>query len=83
VTEEVQRLAAAGIEHLHVQPVSFTCEHIETLMELDIELREDAEEAGIADYRRGAALNLDEGWLDSMARDLAAAAFSSEVPESA
>ena len=80
VTDEVERLAEAGIEHLHVQPVSFTCEHIETLMELDIELREDAEKAGITDYRRGAALNLNETWLDSMARELAASAFAPEVP---
>jgi ferrochelatase len=79
VTGEVKRLADIGCRHLHVQPVSFTCEHIETLMELDIELREDAEKAGIEDYRRGAALNLDEGWLASMAEDLVARAFRREV----
>ena len=50
-----------------MQPVSFTCEHIETLMELDIELREDAHKAGIGHYQRGAALNLDETWLHSLA----------------
>jgi len=79
ITLEVERLAAAGIRRLHVQPVSFTCEHIETLMELDVELRDDAAKSGITDFRRGAALNLDPGWLDSMARDLAAAAFMPEV----
>jgi ferrochelatase len=80
VTAEVERLAAGGIRRLHVQPVSFTCEHIETLMELDIELREEAMAAGVTDYRRGAALNLNETWLDSMARELAASAFAPEVP---
>ena len=75
IVSEVRRLAAAGCERLHVQPVSFTCEHIETLMELDIELREDAGKAGIARYQRGAALNLDETWLRSMAADLAGRAF--------
>ena len=38
-----------------MQPVSFTCEHIETLHELDIELKEDAEKAGITHFTRGAA----------------------------
>jgi len=75
----VKALAAAGCRHLCVQPVSFTCEHIETLMELDIELREDAEKAGVEEFRRGAALNLDETWLRSMADELADRAFGAEV----
>ena len=79
ITAEVQRLADSGVKRLHLQPVSFTCEHIETLMELDIELREDAEKAGITDYHRGASLNLAPVWLDSMARELAAEAFTPEV----
>jgi ferrochelatase len=79
IVGEVKRLAAAGCRSLHVQPVSFTCEHIETLMELDIELREDAEKAGIERYQRGAALNLDETWLRSLAHELADRAFGPEV----
>jgi len=79
ITGEVERLAADGTRSLHVQPVSFTCEHIETLMELDIELKEDAQKAGITDYHRGAALNLDAVWLESMAQDLAGQAFAPEV----
>jgi len=80
ITGEVRRLAEHGCRHLHVQPVSFTCEHIETLMELDVELCEDAEKAGIEEYRRGPALNLDEGWLASMADELVARAYRGEVP---
>jgi ferrochelatase len=83
ITAEVQRLADAGVKRLHLQPVSFTCEHIETLMELDIELREDAEKAGITDFHRGASLNLAPVWLDSMARELATEAFTPEVPSRA
>jgi len=78
ITSEVKRLAAAGCRHLHVQPVSFTCEHIETLMELDVELKEDAAKLGIKDFRRGAALNLDTGWLDSLAEELARTAYETE-----
>ena len=73
------RLAAKGIRRLLVQPVSFTCEHIETLLELDIELKAEASDLGIDDFRRGAALNLDETWLDSLAGHLIDAAFSPEV----
>lgn len=79
IVSEVKRLAAAGCRRLHVQPVSFTCEHIETLMELDIELREDAHKAGIEHYQRGAALNLDATWLRSLALELADRAFGPEV----
>ena len=64
-----------------LQPVSFTCEHIETLHELDIELAALAREAGIEDLQRGAALNLDEVWLGGLADLVAGVAFAS--PENA
>jgi ferrochelatase len=79
VTAETKRLAEAGCRRLMVQPVSFTCEHIETLMELDIELREVAETAGIGLFRRGPALNLEPCWLESMAAELMRRAFDKEV----
>ncbi|PID81468.1 ferrochelatase [bacterium DOLJORAL78_65_58] len=75
----VQDLAAQGVRHLHLQPVSFTCEHIETALELDIELKEDADAAGIRTFSRGAALNLDERWLRSLADTIARQAFKREV----
>ena len=64
---------------LFVQPVSFTCEHVETMLELGVELKEVAEEAGIADFKRGPALNLNRTWLNSMAVLLTEQAFSPEV----
>jgi len=79
VTEEVPRLAKAGTRRLLVQPVSFTCEHIETLLELDIELKAQALDLGIEDFHRGSALDLDEIWLDSLADHLIDEAFSAEV----
>jgi len=78
ITGIVRGLAAAGCRHLHVQPVSFTCEHIETRVELDMELGEEARAAGIGDFRRGPALNLDPGWLDAFAAELARRAFGRE-----
>jgi ferrochelatase len=79
IEEEVARLAKSGIRHLLVQPVSFTCEHIETLLDIDIELKAQALDLGIEDFQRGAALNLSEIWLDSLADHLIDKAFSMEV----
>jgi ferrochelatase len=79
IDEEVPRIARTGVRRLMVQPVSFTCEHIETLLELDIELRDEALDLGIEDFQRGAALNMNEVWLDSLADHLLDTAFSPEV----
>ena len=78
IDEEVPRVARAGTRRLLVQPVSFTCEHIETLLELDIELKEQALELGIEEFHRGAALNLNEVWLDSLTDHLIAEAYPAE-----
>ncbi len=79
IADETPRLAAQGVRSLCVQPVSFTCEHVETLLELDIELRARTEQAGIGDFVRGPALNLNSTWLDSLADRLALDAFSPEM----
>jgi ferrochelatase len=79
VEPETMRLAAAGCRRLMVQPVSFVCEHIETLVELDIELLEEARNAGITEFQRGPALNLQPEWLDSLAAEILAQAFPAEV----
>jgi hypothetical protein len=44
-------------------------------MELDVELKEDADGAGVEHFSRGAALGVDPGWLAAMADDLAVRAF--------
>lgn len=55
--EEVIRLGREGVQTLVVVPVSFVSDHIETLHELDIRLKETAREAGIAVFLRVPALN--------------------------
>ena len=79
VIKVVTQLAAKGIRHLHVQPVSFTCEHVETLLELDVELKEIALKAGIKTFSRGQALNLQSSWLQSMALELQKQSFKREI----
>jgi protoporphyrin/coproporphyrin ferrochelatase len=68
-------LAADGVRHLLVVPVSFSCEHIETSDELDHELQAAVRAAGVVDFARTPALNLDVGWLRSLGDHLAWRAF--------
>ncbi len=68
-------LVQQGVRHLLVVPVSFNCEHIETIDELDRELGEAVRAAGAETFARTAALNLDPGWLRSLGDHLAARAF--------
>jgi ferrochelatase len=52
VCDVVRSLPAQGVKTLVVVPISFTIENLETLFELDIELRELAESCGLHDFRR-------------------------------
>ena len=69
-------LARAGVTHLLVAPVSFNCEHIETIDELDRELAAEVRDAGVEQFARMPALNLSPLWLESLAARLAERAFA-------
>ena len=67
-TEEVLRdLGARGVREVLVVPVSFVSDHIETLYELDQLFAGAARRAGIADYRRSAALNTHPLFIEALA----------------
>ena len=51
VTETIERLGHEGVKEMLVVPISFVTEHIETLHEINIEAREEAEKAGIETFR--------------------------------
>ncbi len=70
---ETERLARAGVSALVVVPVSFVSDHIETLHELDIRLRDTARAAGIPEFRRAPALNDSPEFIRAL-RDLVLAA---------
>jgi len=53
--DEIRRLAADGIRRLVVAPVSFACENLETLWDLDREMARLAAACGIESYRRAPA----------------------------
>jgi ferrochelatase len=55
--ETVEKLAAAGSRHVLVVPISFVSDHVETLHEIGIEHRKQAEDLGITDFRLMPGLN--------------------------
>jgi protoporphyrin/coproporphyrin ferrochelatase len=50
--ETIETLGRMGVRSVVVVPIAFVSEHIETLHELDIQLRDTAKSAGIMDFRR-------------------------------
>ena len=50
-----------------VAPIAFVSEHSETLVELDIEYRKLAQEAGVPDYRRAATVGTHPDFIEGLA----------------
>ena len=63
--DEIRRAAAAGVNVL-VSPIAFVSEHIETLVELDIEYGELARELGVETYLRAPALGLEDRFIGAL-----------------
>jgi len=57
LTGTLEKLARAGVKRMLVVPISFLTEHIETLHEINIEAREQAESLGVHDFHMMPALN--------------------------
>lgn len=66
-TATIKGFAATGVQRVLVIPVSFTSDHVETLSEIDIELAEIAQVAGLTELRRAPSLNTREDFLDALA----------------
>lgn len=66
-TEETLKLLGKnGIKKLLIVPIAFVSDHIETLHELDIELREIAQHAGIKEYQVTEGLNDSAVFIDAL-----------------
>ena len=50
LTDTIEKLAAAGEKNLLIVPIAFVTEHIETLHEINIEVRERAHKLGVEQY---------------------------------
>lgn len=64
---KIAELAAAGCKQLLMVPLSFVSDHIETLYEIDIQYREEANALGIEDFRRTEALNSSPAFITCLA----------------
>ena len=65
--QHIPALAAAGTKRVAVVPIAFVCEHLETLYELDMLIRETALEAGIRDYLRVPAPGVQPRFIAALA----------------
>jgi ferrochelatase len=65
--EALEKAAADGVGAV-VAPVAFVSEHIETLVELDIEYAELAHTLGVAPYLRSPAVGVAPAFIDMLAR---------------
>ena len=63
----ISALARRGIKKLLVVPVSFVTDHIETLCEIDIEYRRQAEGEGITDFRMTRAVESHPDFIRALA----------------
>jgi ferrochelatase len=66
-SETVENLGLNGAKRLLVVPIAFVTDHIETLEELDKELRETAEHAGIEEFHRVPGLNAHPSFIRCLA----------------
>jgi protoporphyrin/coproporphyrin ferrochelatase len=64
---KITELAAAGCKDLLMVPLSFVSDHIETLYEIDIQYREEAQKLGIANFRRSGSLNSSPAFIGCLA----------------
>lgn len=62
---EIRRAGQDG-KGVVVAPIAFVSEHSETLVELDIEYRKLAREAGVPDYRRAGTVSADPAFIDGL-----------------
>jgi ferrochelatase len=64
---KIAELAAAGCKQMLMVPLSFVSDHIETLYEIDIQYKEEANAHGISDFRRTEALNSSPAFIACLA----------------
>lgn len=79
----IGRLGGEGVRSLLVVPIAFVTDHIETLHELGIELREIAEKAGIHSYHVMLPLNDNPDYVGAMADIIQARYARDLIPASA
>ncbi len=64
--DTIKRLAGTGTRYLLVVPISFICEHIETLHEIDIQTHALAEGLGVKQFEMMPALNAHPKFIEAL-----------------
>lgn len=67
VADEVARLVREGVRHLVVVPIGFVLDTMDTVYELDVAQRQEAETLGVIQYEVAACLNLHETFVGTLA----------------
>lgn len=67
MSDEVARLVREGVRHLVVVPIGFVIDTMDTVYELDLVQRQEAESLGVIQYEVAAALNLHEAFVSTLA----------------
>lgn len=65
--DAIKKLALSGCKQLLIVPLSFVSDHIETLYEVDIQYREEAQALGIIDFKRTESLNSSTLFIECLA----------------
>jgi len=78
--ETLKSLASGGVRQICVVPISFVSDHVETLDEINIEAREQAQSLGISNFTMVAGLNDSPKFIAALA-DLVLNAVGAETPE--
>jgi len=64
--DAIKELAFSGCKQLLIVPLSFVSDHIETLYEIDIQYRQEAQNLGITDFKRIESLNSSPQFIDCL-----------------
>lgn len=64
--DTLKRLGAEKVQSVVVVPIAFVSEHIETLHELDIQLRDTAQEAGVKHYLRAPTVSVHPAFIEAL-----------------
>lgn len=67
LTATLRRLGESGEDSVLVVPISFVSDHLETLSEIDIEAREQAERWGIVHFETAEGLNGSQAFIEALA----------------
>lgn len=79
IHESLQEIAARGAERVLVVPIAFVSDHVETLHEINIEAREQAETLGIQQFETMEGLNDSPAFIAALA-DLVLRKVTAKVP---